>query len=140
MAAISKYRNCLHYSDLVSTTADFQVSDLLIGRHDSAPFLRRTTMEQAGRASTMLHRPTGRSSLAPTDLLHAFHRVSRTADAHGLTACCVERFLMKHCAVPFIAFAHQVLQDLASLSLGRVSFHFRPFLSFLKFRWTKATS
>lgn len=90
-------------------------------------------MEQAGRASTMLHRPTGRSSLAPTDLLHAFHRVPRTADARGLTkACCVERFLKKHCGMPFVAFALQALQDLASLSLGAfpfISFHFFVFRS-----------
>ena len=98
-------------------------------------------MEQAGRASTMLHRPTGRSSLAPTDLLHAFHRVPRTADARGFKkACCVERFLKKHCGMPFVAFALQVLQDLTSLSLGRISLHFLPFLCFSKFRWTKATS
>ena len=141
LAAISKYTNWLHHSDFVSTTADFQVSDFLIGRYNSAPFLHRTTMEQAGRASTMLHRPTGRSSLAPTDLLHAFHRVPRTADARGFKkACCVERFLKKHCGMPFVAFALQVLQDLASLSLGRISLHFLPFLCFSKFRWTKATS
>jgi len=55
-------------------------------------------------------------------------------------ACCVERFLKKHCGMPFVAFALQVLQDLASLSLGRISLHFLPFLCFSKFRWTKATS